>query len=295
MSEEVEVDPVTGEQTTGHEWNGIKELDTAVPRGILIFIIVTHLFAFGYWVLMPAFPIGWTYTKGLLGINQHEVVEQALVQLQDERASWTQKIDQLPFNEIQADQALMTNVRDSGRQLFGDNCAACHGQDARGRSNYPDLTDGDWLWGDGSPEAIAETLRVGINSGHAETRMAQMPAFGRDAILDRQQVRQAALYIYSLSHPDASTPENIDQIEGGRTVFADNCAGCHGENAQGDREAGIPNLTDQYWLYGGDLETIIETIHGGRAGHMPTWDERLTPTEMKTLALYVHDLGAGAP
>lgn len=291
----VEIDPVSGEQTTGHEWNGIKELDTPVPRGILWFIVVTHLFALVWWVLMPAFPLGWTYTKGILGIDQRDTVEQVIVGNQAAREPWTSQIAALPFDQIQADEALMTHVAQSGRQLFGDNCAACHGLNGTGRSSYPDLTDGDWLWGDGSPETIAETMRVGINARHDETRMSQMPAFGRDAMLDRSDVRQVAQYVYSLSHPEYSTADNVDTIAAGQQLFIDNCSGCHGESGTGMADIGAPNLTDAAWLYGGTIEDIIESVHGGRTGHMPTWDERLTATEIKTLALYVYALGMASP
>lgn len=291
----VEIDPVSGEQTTGHEWNGIKELDTPVPRGILWFIVVTHLFALVWWVLMPAFPLGWTYTKGILGIDQRDTVEQVIVGNQTARQPWTSQIAALPFDQIQADEALMTHVAQSGRQLFGDNCAACHGLNGTGRSSYPDLTDGDWLWGDGSPEAIAETLRVGINARHDETRMSQMPAFGRDAMLGRPEVRQVAQYVYSLSHPEFTTADNVDTIAAGQQLFIDNCSGCHGESGTGMADIGAPNLTDAAWLYGGTIENIIESVHGGRTGHMPTWDERLTATEIKTLALYVYALGMASP
>jgi cytochrome c oxidase cbb3-type subunit 3 len=290
-----EIDPVSGEETTGHEWNGIKELDTPVPRGILWFIVVTHLFALVWWVLMPAFPLGWTYTKGILGIDQKDTVEQAVVANQVAREPWTSQIAALAFDEIQADEALMTHVAQSGRQLFGDNCAACHGLNGTGRSSYPDLTDGDWLWGDGSPEAIAETLRVGINARHDETRMSQMPAFGRDAMLGRPEVRQVAQYVYSLSHPEFTTADNVDTIAAGQQLFIDNCSGCHGESGTGMADIGAPNLTDAAWLYGGTIENIIESVHGGRTGHMPTWDERLTATEIKTLALYVYALGMASP
>jgi cytochrome c oxidase cbb3-type subunit 3 len=290
-----EIDPVSGEETTGHEWNGIMELDTPVPRGILWFIVVTHLFALVWWVLMPAFPLGWTYTKGILGIDQKDTVEQAVVANQVAREPWTSQIAALAFDEIQADEALMTHVAQSGRQLFGDNCAACHGLNGTGRSSYPDLTDGDWLWGDGSPEAIAETLRVGINARHDETRMSQMPAFGRDAMLGRPEVRQVAQYVYSLSHPEFTTADNVDTIAAGQQLFIDNCSGCHGESGTGMADIGAPNLTDAAWLYGGTIENIIESVHGGRTGHMPTWDERLTATEIKTLALYVYALGMASP
>ena len=138
-------------------------------------------------------------------------------------------------------------------------------------------------------------MRVGINTRHPESRVAQMPAFGRDKMLDRTQVENVAAYVESLTHPDSSTAENIKRIEAGREVFLTTCAACHGENAQGNRDVGAPNLTDAYWVYGGDLDTIIASVHGGRQGHMPTWDERLTTAEIRTLALYVHDLRIHKP
>lgn len=291
---DVERDPVTGRETTGHEWNGIKELDTPIPRGVLMFLIVTHVWAIFWWFMVPAWPLGVTYTKGLLGIDQQTTVEARVIDGQQQRSGWTTRLENEPYDTILADEALMRTVRDTGRQLFGDNCAACHGRDGRGRANYPDLTDDDWLWG-GGPELIEQTMRVGINTAHPESRVSQMPAFGRDEMLDREQVRSVAAYVYSLTHPDYSTPENLDRINAGREVFVTTCAACHGENAQGDQEIGAPNLSDPYWVYGGDLDTIIASVHGGRQGHMPTWDERLTTAEMRTLAVYVHDLGTEQP
>ena len=289
-----EVDPVSGRKTTGHEWNGIKELDTPIPRGVLMFLIVTHIWAIAWWFFVPAWPLGQTYTKGLLGVDQQTTVEARLVEGQQQRSAWTTRLETEPYEAILADEALMKTVRDTGRQLFGDNCAACHGRDGRGRANYPDLTDDDWLWG-GGPELIEQTMRVGINTAHPDTRIGQMPAFGRDQMLDREQVRNAAAYVYSLTNPDYSTPENLDRIDAGHEVFVSTCAACHGDNGQGNVDVGAPNLTDARWIYGGDLDTIIASVHGGRQGHMPTWDERLTKAEIKTLALYVYDLGPRRP
>ena len=291
---ELERDPVSGRETTGHEWNGIKELDTPIPRGVLMFLIVTHIWAIAWWFFVPTWPLGTTYTKGLLGVDQRTTVEARVVEGQQSRAAWTSRIETEPYDTILADEALMQTVRDTGRQLFGDNCAACHGRDGKGRANYPDLTDKDWLWG-GEPELIEQTMRVGINTPHPDTRIAQMPAFGRDQMLERQQVRDVAAYVYSLSNPAYSTAENVERIEAGADVFAANCAACHGDNAEGNRDVGAPNLTDASWIYGGALDTIIASVHGGREGHMPTWDERLTTAEIRTLTLYVYDLGTREP
>lgn len=287
-----EVDPVSGRETTGHTWNGISELDTPIPRGVLLFLIITHIFAVIWWVLMPTWPLGETYTKGVLGVDQKTTVEASLEEGVRARVSWVSSVETLAYDEIRANERLMAAVRTNGNQLFGDNCAACHGRDGKGRENYPDLTDNDWIWG-GGPEAIAQTLTVGVNSSHPESRIGQMPAFGRDEMLDAQQVRDVATFVTSLSDPTVSTADNIDRVDRGREVFQSTCIACHGDDAKGNPELGAPNLTDNRWVYGGTLQRIIATIHGGRQGHMPTWDERLTPVEIKVLALYVDDFGKG--
>lgn len=283
-------DPVTGQTTTGHEWNGIEELDTPIPRVALFFLVTTALFALGYWILMPAWPLGVTYTRGLLGFDQREVVTRQVETAAAERAGWADRVMALDYAGVQADPELMRIVGETGHALFGDNCAVCHGTDGRGSRGFPDLTAGAWLWG-GEPETIHETIRVGINSGHDETRMSQMMAFGRDGVLEREQVRAVAAYVRSLSQPEALAGDT--RIEEGRQVFAENCASCHGEDATGMVETGAPNLTDDVWIYGGDAQSVYASIHGGRQGHMPHWEGRLKPLDLKILALYVHGLGGG--
>lgn len=284
-----ERDPLTGYMTTGHEWNGIKELNTRVPRPVYFFLAATFAFSVVYWLLMPAWPLGTTYTKGLLGIDQRRSVAERLEQAAAERQAWTERIDSTDFAGIQADPELMRIVRTTGRALFGDNCAVCHGSRAQGGPGFPSLTGGSWLWG-GSPEAIAETLRVGINSTHPDTRVGQMLAFGRDQILPRGDVESVVTYVQSLSDPTLeAAPE---QLAAGRQVFTDNCAACHGDDGKGLAEFGAPDLTDGFWIYGGDRQSIFTTVHGGRQGHMPSWEARLSPVDRKILAIYVLDLGA---
>jgi cytochrome c oxidase cbb3-type subunit 3 len=279
-------DPHTGYLTTGHEWNGITELNTPVPRVIYFFLITTALFALGYWLLMPAWPIGTTYTKGLLGIDQRMIVGQSLKQAALDRAQWTDRIAKEDFAALQRDPAIMAVVRETGRALFGDNCAACHGRNASGGPGFPNLTTNAWLWG-GSPEAIAETIRVGINSAHPQTRSSQMPAFGRDGVLPRGDIENVVAFVRSLSQP-ASVP--ADKAAAGKTVFAANCAACHGDDAKGKTDVGAPDLTDAVWIYGGDAQSITATVFGGRQGHMPTWEERLSLVDRKILTLYLTDL-----
>jgi cytochrome c oxidase cbb3-type subunit 3 len=289
-----ERDPHTGYLTTGHEWNGIKELNTPVPRPVYFFLITTALFSIVYWVLMPAWPLGWTYTKGLLGIDQRTTVSAALKDAELDRAAWTTRIANENYQAIQADPHLMAIVRQTGRTLFGDNCAACHGFNAKGGKGYPDLTASSWLWG-GDPETIAETIRVGINSTHPNTRVAQMLAFGRDQILQRPDVENVVSYVQSLSGAPASKQLPPQALEAGKAVFAANCASCHGDDGKGKTELGTPDLTDNVWIYGGDRQSIYKTVWSGRQGHMPTWESRLGPVERKILALYLADLGARRP
>jgi len=183
----IERDPVTGRLTTGHEWNGIKELDTPVPRPVYFFLVVTTLFCIGYWLLMPAWPLGTTFTRGLLGADERAHVTAAVAEAARDRAGWTARFERADFAAIQADPRLMAIMRETGRTLFGDNCAMCHGRDGAGGPGFPSLRRGTPLWG-AAPEEIAETLRVGINSTHPESRVAQMPAFGRDGILKRAEI-----------------------------------------------------------------------------------------------------------
>jgi cytochrome c oxidase cbb3-type subunit 3 len=288
-----EVDPVTGRKTTGHIWNGIKELDTPVPRGVLVFLIITHLFAALWWILYPAWPLGSTYTRGLIGTGQKQAVERKIIEADASRAPWIEKIETSSFDEIRADEKLMEKVASSGHQLFGDNCAACHGRDGKGGRDFPDLTDNDWLWG-GGPEKIVQTMTVGVNTTHSQSRVSQMPAFGTDEMLNRKQVSDVAAYVYSLSNTSTEAAD-ASQIAAGREVFMASCVACHGDDAKGKQDVGAPNLTDGRWIYGGGIERIVQSIHGGRQGHMPTWDERLSPAEIKILALYVNKLGGGQP
>ncbi|MCP8937434.1 cytochrome-c oxidase, cbb3-type subunit III [Alsobacter sp. SYSU M60028] len=288
-----ERDPHSGYLTTGHEWNGIKELNTPVPRPVYVFLLLTALFAVVYWVLMPAWPVGRTYTKGLLGVDQRTAVTSLLRDAAADRAAWTKRIETADFAEIQADPALMQTVRDTGRTLFGDNCAACHGREAQGGRGFPTLTSQSWLWG-GDPADIAETIRVGINSSHKDTRTSQMPAFGRDKLLDRQQIEAVIAYVRSLSQATASQGGTAPPIEAGREVFAGNCAPCHGEDAKGIG-AGAPDLTDSFWLYGGDADSLYRTLMHGRQGHMPTWEGRLTLADRRILALYLTDMRRSTP
>lgn len=285
-----ERDPETGWMTTGHEWNGITELNTPVPKLVWFFLIVTALFSVGYWLLMPAFPLGSTFTKGLLGADDRAAVTAAVKQATADRSVWTDQIAAKSYAEIERDPRLMAAVRESGRALFGDNCSVCHGREAKGGRGFPNLTRSSFLWGN-SPEAIAETIKVGINSTHPNSRVSQMPAFGRDHVLERPDMENVVAYVLSLSGAKAS----IGNAEAGKIVFTANCAVCHGPDGKGKTDVGAPNLTDRTSTHGGDEASIYNDVWGGLQGQMPSWEGRLSPIERKILALYIVDLGKKRP
>jgi cytochrome c oxidase cbb3-type subunit III len=283
-----ERDPLTGHQTTGHEWDGITELNTRVPRAVWWSIGITHAWALLVWILLPAWPLWVIYTHGLLGTDQKEQVEEEVLAANSARAGWADPVAERTVTEIRADPALMARVDQTAPALFGDNCAACHGRDAAGGPGFPSLVDDAWLWG-GDPDAILETLRVGINARHPDTRVSQMPAFGRDRILDRDQIDSVIAYVKSLS----GEPADPEAAAAGATVFADNCASCHGDAGTGSTELGAPDLTDAFWIYGGDDASLFDTLMYGRQGWMPSWEDRLTLTDRKILTAYLLELGQG--
>jgi cytochrome c oxidase cbb3-type subunit 3 len=282
-------DPVTGRETTGHEWNGIEELETPIPRVVFAFLAATLVFAVTCWVLYPTWPLGRTYTQGLTGFDQRNLVTEQVAKADAARSeAWAGKVETMSYADIEADPALMQPVRQAGRTLFDDNCAACHGVGGTGGPGFPDLAAKAWLWG-GEPETIEETIRVGINSTNDDTRTSQMLAFGRDAMLDREQIGNVVAYVRSLSGA-LPAEGNAERIEAGKEVFAENCVACHGDDAKGSHDLGAPNLTDASWIYGGDEQSVYSSVYSGRQGHMPHWGERLSPLQVKLLTLYVHTL-----
>ena len=287
-----ERDPHTGHSTTGHEWNGIKELNTPVPKPVWFFLIVTGLFAIGYWIAMPAWPTGRSFTPGMLGADDRRETIEQVRQGAAERAAWVDAIQAASYAQILADPKLMVHVRDDGKRLFGDNCAACHGPDGRGGKGFPDLTDRDWLWG-GSPETIAQTIRVGVNSTAADTRVSQMLAFGRDGLLDGDSVVAVTDYVASFNDP-AMARTKPRSVAAGRKVFEANCVACHGPDGHGNQTLGVPNLTDRASIYGHDWASIYATVSTGQQGQMPSWGGRLSEAELKLLTTYLLDLGRQA-
>lgn len=281
-------DDVTGIDTTGHEWDGIEELDTPMPRWWLWMFLATILWAVGYWVLMPAWPLVSDYSRGLLGYSQHATLADEVRRAREAQGAIVARIAATPLDEIRADPELLAFAVGAGRSAFAVNCSPCHGSGAAGAKGYPNLNDDDWLWG-GTLAEIEKTIRYGIRSGHAEARVNDMPAFVQSGLLTQAQANDAASYVLSLSAP----AEDSASAARGREIFAQNCVACHGDNGRGNPEMGAPNLADAIWLYGSDKGSIVASISGGRRGVMPTWEGRLDAEIIKELTVYVHALGGG--
>ena len=289
MADHTEVDSVSGTATTGHAWDGIKELNTPLPRWWVITFYITIIWAIGYWIVYPAWPTISSNTKGLFGYSSRADVAVELANLEKIRGAKMAALATASLADIEKDPQMLALARAKGKTVFGDNCAACHGTGAAGAKGFPNLNDDDWLWG-GSLEQIQQTLLYGVRSGHPKTREGQMLAFGKDGVLKPAEIVTVANYVRELA--GLPTRQGYD-AKAGAKIFAESCVACHGDNAKGNPEVGAPNLTDKIWLYGSDEATLIETITNGRAGVMPAWEGRLDPTTIKAMAVYVHSLGGG--
>ena len=284
-----EIDEHSGVETTGHEWDGIKELNNPLPRWWLIVFWVSVIWSVGYWILMPAWPGINGYTKGLRNHSERANVAADIAALDAERAEQTRRLIAAPSMEaIENDPDLLQFAMAAGGSLFGDNCATCHGAGGQGFKGYPNLNDDSWLWG-GSLDEIKHTITVGRRSNHPETVNTIMMAYGRDQLLPRETIDDLTDYVLSLSGGE----HDAEAAERAAPVFATQCASCHGVDGGGDRSQGAPNLTDAIWLYGGDRRAIKETLWNGRAGVMPAWEGRLSEEEIIALSVYVHALGGG--
>ncbi len=288
MSDTREIDEVTGQETTGHEWDGIKELDTPMPRWWLWTFYATIVWAIAYMIAMPAVPLVSDYTKGVLGYSQRDTVRTQIVEAREAQSAFISRIEEASLEEILDVDDLREFAVAGGRSAFAVNCSQCHGANGAGAPGYPNLNDDAWIWG-GSIQDIHETIRVGIRSEHDDTRFNEMPAFLKDELLPREQVADVVEYVLAISGQE----HQADAAVRGRDVFVEQCAACHKENGKGDRELGAPNLVDAIWLYGGDRDSIWDTVANARNGVMPNWDDKLDPVTRKQLSVYVHSLSGG--
>jgi cytochrome c oxidase cbb3-type subunit III len=284
-----EVETASPAGTTGHEWDGIKEFNTPLPRWWLVTFYATIVWSFAYWVVYPAWPLIRGYTTGFGGYSSRDQVAADLADLRKVRGDKGAALEQASLAEIEKDPALLAFAQAQGKAAFANNCAPCHGVGATGSKGYPNLNDDDWLWG-GNLEEIHETIAYGVRSGNPKAHDSAMPAFGKNNMLKPDDIVVVANYVRSLSGLAVRPGTDLAK---GKKLFADNCTGCHGEAGKGNPELGAPNLTDQIWLYGSDEATIIETISNSRSGVMPAWTGRLDTATINALTVYVHTLGGG--
>ncbi len=278
-----EIDEISGTETTGHEWDGIKELNTPMPRWWVITFYATIIWGVLYMIAYPSVP----WFRGLLDYSSREVVADEMALAESEQAEYVDRIAAMPIEEIASHPDLLQFAIAGGSAAYKVNCVQCHGSGAEGSAGYPNLNDDSWLWG-GDINAIYHTIAHGVRyEADDDTRFSEMPAFGD--ILDTQQIREVTAYVVSLT----GQPSNPEMVEPGKVIYEENCADCHGADAKGDVEFGAPNLADAIWFYGNSEPEIAAQIANPKHGVMPGWVERLGEPAIKQLAVFVHSLGGG--
>jgi cytochrome c oxidase cbb3-type subunit 3 len=288
MPTKIEKDSVSGQMTTGHEWDGLKELNTPLPKWWLYTFYATIAFALVWVVLYPALPI--TGATGLLGWTARGALP---AQQAAERARIEPMMARLRAatpEQIAADPELRAFALAGGRVAFANNCAGCHGAGGQGAAGgFPSLADDDWIYG-GSFDAIQHTIKHGVRANESDDqRGVAMPAFQATGMLTAAQVSDTAEFVLSLT----GRSTDAAAVTRGEALYAENCASCHGERAEGNRDLGAPRLNDRIWLYGGDKASVMRSIANSRAGVMPSWQGRLDPATVNMLTVYVHALGGG--
>lgn len=287
MADNKHIDDISGVETTGHEWDGIRELNNPMPRWWVWTFYATIVWAIGYAIAYPSIPLLTESTKGLLGFSSRAELSSELSTAKSSQTVYLDRIAALPVKEIEADKDLAQFAISGGASAFKVNCAPCHGSGAAGGPGFPNLNDDDWLWG-GDIDSIYTTITHGVRYGSdADTRISEMPAFAE--VLEPEQVKQVAAFVISLT----GTPSDAALVEPGRQVFADNCAACHGEDARGNREFGAPDLADAIWLKAEGETGIAHQVAAPKHGVMPAWGGRLGDATVKQLAVFVHSLGGG--
>jgi len=289
MAEKKDIDEFTGIETTGHDWDGIKELNNPLPRWWIWTFYVTVAWGLAYTVVYPAWPLLSSSTQGIFGWSSRASLAESVSAADAARADLVSAVAEKDVAAIVADDNLRQFAINGGKAAYKVNCVQCHGSGATGSPGYPNLNDDDWIWG-GTIEEIHTTLMHGVRSeADDDTRLSDMPAFGADDLLDDDQISDVAWYVRKISGQEA------DEAAAGRgaSVYADECASCHGDNGEGVRDVGGPRLSDAIWLYGGSHDEIVVQIAKPRQGVMPGWQARLGDVTVKQMAVYVHSLGGG--
>ena len=289
MADKKEIDELSGVDTTGHTWDGIKELNNPLPRWWLWTLYGTIIFSIGYVAVYPAFPGLTGSSKGLWGWSSRGDVQQEMQVALDGRKDLEAKIAGMDINAIMADEAARTFAVSAGGSLFKVNCVQCHGSGAQGGPGFPNLNDDSWIWG-GKPEQIVQTIAHGVRQeGNDLTRANVMPAFGKDGLLEPAKIEEVANHVLQISGQE----HDAALATAGAAVFAEQCSSCHGEKGEGLPDLGGPQLNDAVWLYGGDKASIVAQINNPKLGMMPSWQDKLGETKVKQLAAYVLSLGGG--
>lgn len=284
MNDEQNRDEFSGQRTTGHDWDGITELDTPMARWWLWTMYLTIIWGIGYSIAYPAWPMLTEATSGLLGYSSRGEVAADIAEFDKMNAPLDTAIVAAGLTDIADNPELRNYAVNGGGSVFRTYCSQCHGAGAAGAPGYPNLLDDGWLWG-GGIEAIYQTIAHGVRSdANDDTRYSEMPAF--DDILTDEKIEAVSAYVSGLSG-------DVSANHPGAAIFADNCASCHGEGGLGDHSIGAPNLADAIWLWGGEPETIQQTVRYSRYGQMLPWTGRLTEAEIRQVAVYVHGLGGG--
>ena len=285
MTDASDRDPVTGRSTTGHEWDGIRELNTPLPKWWVYTFIASIVFAVGYCVLFPSIPSFRSHTDGTLGYSTREALGRDLSAAAAEQAAMKARLAAASLFDIRHDPQMLAFAETGGRAVFAENCVPCHRAGGAGAPGFPNLSDDVWLWG-GKLSDIQQTITHGIRNADPDSRQSQMPRFGLDRVLTAAQIDAVAGYVVSLRKGVPAPGE-------GAKIFADNCAVCHGNRGEGKREVGTPPLASKISLYGDDKATTVDVIARARNSSMPAWGARLDPVTIKMLTVYVHALGGG--
>ena len=289
MSDNKHIDEVSGTVTTGHEWDGIRELNTPLPRWWLYTFYACIVWGIGYSIYYPAWPLLTRATEGISGWHSRTEVVEEVGKLRAQRGGMNDKLAKVALADVKKDPELLSFATAQGAAAFATNCAPCHGAGGQGAKGYPNLHADRWIWG-GKLADIQQTVTHGVRwDADAETRVSAMPAFGREKMLTEDQVSQVADYVLSFTN----RADKAADLAKGKKIFADNCASCHGDNGKGNRDVGAPNLTTAIWLYGNSKADIMERVRVGGGGVMPAWSGRLDPTTIKALTVYVHGFGGG--
>jgi len=282
-----EIDEATGVDTTGHEWDGIKELNNPLPRWWLWTFYITIIWGIGYTIAYPAWPLVQGATTGLLGYSTRAEVQTDIDRYKTQNAALETALAAVDLETLADDAGLNHYAVASGGAVFRSQCSQCHGSGAAGAKGYPNLLDDDWLWG-GTIEEIAFTVNHGVrNEVDGDARYSQMPPFGE--VLEPAEIDAVANHVLKISGQENDAALAAE----GAVVFEEQCAACHGDTGTGDRDLGAPNLTDAIWLYGGDADSIRTSITTPWNSVMPAWGARLSPSQVNAVAAYVHQLGGG--